>query len=331
MGIYDRDYVRREGPSFLGSIAQRGRVCKWLIGINIAAFIVQALTRSTNPFTHALELDVGRVLHGEIWRLLTYAFLHHPDSILPFVFNLLFLWWFGTELEEMYGVREFLAFYLSACLAGGLLFLFSSLAWMPGAPATLGAFSGVAAVMTLCTIHFPTRTILLFFFLPVPLWLALVLYLAVPAYLFLSVPGMNAGLAPLLGGALFAGVYYLLHVRLVGWLPSVWDRQFWRGQMQSWRRRLFGPRLRLYVDESPPPRSRAPRGSERRSSPTAEAGYAPEDATKSSVSAPVADEHLEAKMDAILEKISRVGKENLTESEREFLLRASEIFRRRRT
>jgi hypothetical protein len=35
-------------------------------------------------------------------------------------------------------------------------------------------------------------------------------------------------------------------------------------------------------------------------------------------------------MDAILEKISRVGKENLTEGERELLLRASEAIRRRR-
>ena len=43
------------------------------------------------------------------------------------------------------------------------------------------------------------------------------------------------------------------------------------------------------------------------------------------------DEQLEAKMDAILEKISRVGKENLTESEHAVLQRASEVFRRRRS
>src|SRR6185437_2938450 len=33
MGIYDRDYVRREGSSFLGALGERGRVCKWLVGI----------------------------------------------------------------------------------------------------------------------------------------------------------------------------------------------------------------------------------------------------------------------------------------------------------
>jgi len=331
MGIYDRDYARREGHTFLGSFSERGRVCKWLIGINVAAFIVQALTRSTGGFTAALDLEVAHVLHGQVWRLLSYAFLHHPDAILPVVFNMLFLWWFGNDIEELYGPREFLAFYLSASLAAGSLYLFSALAWMPQARPCLGAFGGVAAVLTLCTILFPTRTILLFFILPVPLWLFLLVYLGGYAYVFLTNPASSPAVAAPLGGALFAGVYYLLHVHLLDWLPPFWERQFW----QNWRRRLFGPRLRLYVDESPS--SNSPRRNERRpSSPAAARSHVERageeiEGKHQAVSAPVADEHLEAKMDAILEKISRVGKENLTESERAFLLRASEIFRRRRT
>src|SRR5438105_2965808 len=43
MGIYDREYYRKSGPSFLGSIGAPGQVCKWLIGINIAVFILQLL------------------------------------------------------------------------------------------------------------------------------------------------------------------------------------------------------------------------------------------------------------------------------------------------
>ena len=45
---------------------------------------------------------------------------------------------------------------------------------------------------------------------------------------------------------------------------------------------------------------------------------------------PATDEQLEAQMDAILEKISRSGKESLTEHERAVLLRASEAMKRRR-
>jgi membrane associated rhomboid family serine protease len=340
MGIYDRDYVRREGPSFLGSFVERGRVCKWLVGINVVAFIVQMLTpptvaRSLGWFTDAFDLNVDAVLHGQIWRLLTFAFLHDPNTIWHILFNMLFLWWFGTDVEDMYGPREFLTFYLSASFASGLLFFLSSLAWMKDSAPCLGASGGVLAVLTLCAIHYPRRTILLFFILPVPLWLFLAIFLAGDAYVFLKKADGPTAVAAHLGGALFAGAYYRLNIRLYDWVPQVWNRDYMSGRLQHWRRKLFGPRLRLYVDEKEPetpPRSQAPRGSSRRpTSPSTEATYRAEEGAPQSVAAPVADEHLEARMDAILEKISRVGKENLTESEREFLLRASEIFRRRRS
>jgi membrane associated rhomboid family serine protease len=339
MGIYDRDYVRREGPSFLGSFTDRGRVCKWLIGINVAVFMVQVLTRPGDLglgwFTDALALDVHHVLHGQVWRLLTYAFLHDPGTIWHILINMLFLWWFGSDVEDLYGSHEFLAFYLSASFAAGLLFLFSSLVWMPGLPSLpcLGASGGVIAVLTLCAIHFPRRIILLFFILPVPLPLFLVFFLAGDAYVFLNKHDSSTAVAAHLGGALFAGSYYLLHIRIVEWLPMFWDRRYLRALWQNWRRRLFGPRLKLYVDENAKEKwnasKRRPSAATTRSH--AERGNEESESTQQSVSAPAADEHLEAKMDAILEKISRVGKENLTESEREFLLRASEIFRRRRT
>jgi membrane associated rhomboid family serine protease len=305
MGIYDRDYVRREGPSFLGSFTERGRVCKWLVGINVVVFVVQVLTRPADPFTlslgwftDAFHLDVEHVLHGQVWRLLTYAFLHDPGTIWHILFNMLFLWWFGCDIEDLYGPREFLTFYLSASFAAGLLYFFSSLAWQPDARPCIGASGGVLAVLTLCAIHYPRRTILLFFILPVPLWLFLIIFLAGDAYVFLNRTDSSTAVAAHLGGALFAGAYYRLHLRLSEWVP----------QWGQWRRQLFRPRLRVYREEEVRTPVRVP-----------------------AASAPLDDEHLEAKMDAILEKISRVGKENLTESEREFLLRASEVFRRRRT
>jgi membrane associated rhomboid family serine protease len=338
MGIYDRDYVRRDGPSFLGALGERGRVCKWLIGINVVVFIIQVLTRSTDPFSPSLGwfsdafvLSVRSVWHGQVWRLLTYSFLHDPESILHILFNMLFLWWFGTDVEDLYGPREFLSFYLGSCFAGGLLYFFSALALQPNSPPCLGASGGVLAVMTLCTIHYPRRTILLFFILPIPLWVFLVMYLAGDAYVFLNLNRLetSTAVAAHLGGALFAGVYYRLHIRLTDWLPQLGKTGQWRERWQSLRRWIFGPRLRLYVDDNARKKWKAPKP--RPSSAAADAIYRPEEGTEQAVGASVGDEQLEAKMDAILEKISRVGKENLTESEREVLLRASEVFRRRRT
>jgi hypothetical protein len=42
------------------------------------------------------------------------------------------------------------------------------------------------------------------------------------------------------------------------------------------------------------------------------------------------DEHLEAKVDDILAKVSRVGMQGLTDQERQTLMRASEAIKRRR-
>jgi membrane associated rhomboid family serine protease len=307
MGIYDRDYVRREGPSFLGSFTERGRVCLWLVGINVVVFIVQVLTSKNGPlsevrFSEAFALDVQHVLQGQIWRLISYAFLHDPMTIWTILFDMLFLWWFGSDVEDLYGPREFLTFYLCAVLASGLLFVGVSLAGLPNAGFLIGASGGVLAVLTLCTIHFPRRTILLFFILPVPLWLFLVISVAGYGYVFLSHGSTSA--AAHLGGAVFAGVYYRLHWRLSDWLDWLPRLSSWR----QWRRRLVRPRLRVYREEEEP---RTP-------------VHVPASA------ASMDEEQLEAKMDAILEKISRVGKENLTESEREILMRASEVFRRRR-
>src|SRR5436309_3148348 len=108
MGIYDRDYYR-EGPSYLDSLIPSGLVCKWLIGLNVAIFIAQMVTRQVVAIpiegmgqvnshagagwvTDSFILDPRAVLSGEVWRLLTYAFLHSPDSWMHIVFNMIFLW-----------------------------------------------------------------------------------------------------------------------------------------------------------------------------------------------------------------------------------------------
>src|SRR3954465_4682331 len=115
MGIYDREYYRREGYSVLGSFTERGRMCKWLIGINVLFFIIQlvstqqtpvrdedglpemdpfgnVIVQTTQPFTEALELNARKVMDGQVWRLLTYAFLHDTQAIMHILFNMLFLW-----------------------------------------------------------------------------------------------------------------------------------------------------------------------------------------------------------------------------------------------
>jgi membrane associated rhomboid family serine protease len=313
MGIYDRDYYRREGPSVLGTFLERGLVCKWLIGINIVVFVLQMLTRTEvhdgfqeGWLTEALSLNVALVLKGQLWRLLTYAFLH--SIYLPFhiLFNMLFLWWFGTDVEELYGPREFLAIYLLSAVAGGVLFAFTTA--LSGTPAeAIGASGAVTGVLVLCAIHYPTRIIYVMFVLPVPIWLFVVGSVALDAYVMFARVHNGVAVACHLGGALFAFTYHKLGVRLTNLLPN------WR----SWTQRRSSPRLRVYHEDDNDKPSQKPQ-------PVSVAA-------SGSPASLLDDEQLEAKMDAVLEKISRVGKENLTDSEKEVLLRASERLKKRRS
>ena len=328
MGIYDREYYRREGPSFLEAFALRGQVCNWLIILNIVAYAVQLFTRvrvenwevfpywAPGPFTDALVLDVNAVLHGEVWRLLTYAFLHDP-GVGPnpggfywhIVFNMLFLYWFGRDLEETYGPREFLAFYLVAAVLGGVAFVATGL--LTDSQFCLGASGAVTAVLVLCALHFPNRTILLFFFIPVPLWVFVGFQVAQDSLLFLHQTALPPGIPQLksrvavsvhLGGAAFALLYYKLHWRL----SSLWANAL------SWKAQRSRPRLRVYREEDARPVRPA-------------AASAPPSEGRD------VDEQLEAKLDAVLAKVARSGQASLSESERQILLRASEIYKRRRT
>jgi membrane associated rhomboid family serine protease len=307
MGIYDRDYYRRDGPSFLGRITESGRVCRWLLAINITCFILQIITRTQEPFfqepfTDALVLNVDKVLHGEVWRLLTYAFLHDPGQILHIVFNMLFLFWFGRQVEDHLGGREFLAFYLVSAVLAGLFYMAAAMAGLHHKANALGASGAVMAVMVLAALYNPRQTILLFFLIPMPIWGFVVFMVAKDAFDLLRWTNTGVAVSAHLGGAAFGFAYYTLHWRLTDWLPS----------LSSLRRRRAKPRLRLYQeeDEAPTP---TPVGARRQAQP-----------------ASAADEQLEAQMDAILEKIPRVGMEGLTDHERQLLLRASEAIKRRR-
>ena len=317
MGIYDRDYYRQNSGGFWGAIGDRGQVIKVLLLANIAVFVFQLVflhigQERDGPYQYGLvsgllSLDVERVMHGEVWRLLTYAFVHDPGSIWHILFNMLFLWWFGRDVEDLYGPREFLAFYLVSAFLGGVIFTLCNLGFglapahgtvaeeVLGKPYCMGASGAVMAVLVLCACHYPYRNILLFFIIPVPIWLCVLFWVAQDALVFFAGWETTTAVSVHLAGAAFAFLYYKFQWRLLNLWSALW----------SWRQSR--PRLRVVRDEdtnTPVPVGPKP-------------------------SADV-DEHLEAQVDAVLEKVSRYGQDSLTDSEREILFKASEVYRKRR-
>ena len=118
------------------------------------------------------DLATDKVInHGQIWRLLTCTFCHDRLDVLHILFNMLFLYWFGCEMETLYGSREFLWFYLTAAVISSMTFVGLDLYTGSRIPA-LGISGAVMAVTMLFTMHYPRHTILLLFIIPIEMRLA---------------------------------------------------------------------------------------------------------------------------------------------------------------
>jgi membrane associated rhomboid family serine protease len=84
---------------------------KGIVIANVVAFILQLLPVIGDTVTSFGSLMPARAIFKlEFWRPVTYMFLHSPDMLFHILFNMLILWWFGTELEDLWGGKKFLIF-----------------------------------------------------------------------------------------------------------------------------------------------------------------------------------------------------------------------------
>ena len=80
--------------------------------------LVFVLEKVNPGYLNLLDLDAVAVMHGEVWRLVTYIFIPQMASMLPLpdwvnvAFYVLFLWWMGNGLESAWGAFKLTIFYL---------------------------------------------------------------------------------------------------------------------------------------------------------------------------------------------------------------------------
>ena len=140
MGLYDRDYTRadfqsgfRYPPQMRMTFPKITPVVKKLLIINIAVFFIGIIFFPSNILVPGLHYPInflekwfsvfpysfGAML--QLWRLITYQFLH--GGIGHILFNMLGLFFLGPTLERHWGGKKFLMFYLGCGAAGGLFYL----------------------------------------------------------------------------------------------------------------------------------------------------------------------------------------------------------------
>jgi len=250
------------------------RAVAWLVGINVAAYFAFAVLRLA-PATAGLAqrlLEFGalvpyHVAHGWIWQLVSYAFIHL--DLLAVIFNMLMLWMFGSQLEQSWGVRRFLALYFTSLIGAALVTVTAAygnaLGLSPLFPA-LGASGAIYGVLIAFSIVFAEMEIMMF---PLPFmlkakyfaWILIVVTLALSLR-----QGAGMEYIPQLGGLLFGYLYLkFVHAHIPARRSAtpyrgrgLSDRGFdvrpkqsivqgWREKYYRWRRRRAARKFEVYM------------------------------------------------------------------------------------
>ena len=204
-----------------------------LLVVNGLMFLWQLAGSATPVVTMALWplAEAGRsVIPGagapefHLWQLVTYGFLH--GGVLHLLVNMFALWMFGTHIENLWGSRPFLYYYLFCLVGAGLIQLFvaSQAAQTGQIYPTVGASGAVFGVLLAFGMMFPNQVILLLF-PPIPM----------KAKYFVVVYGLFSLWAGFSGS--MPGVAHFAHVggMAFGFLLI----QYWRGRLPiKPRRRL---------------------------------------------------------------------------------------------
>ena len=149
----------------------------------------------------------------EPWQLITYAFLHDPHNIAHIFFNMFALYMFGGALEQYWGGRRLVLYYLICVLTAAATQLAVEHAAGGGEP-VIGASGGVFGILLAFAWYFPRQKLFVIPIpVPIPAWLFVTLYGLLE--LFFGVTGTQAGVAHFahLGG-MAGGALCILYWRL---------------------------------------------------------------------------------------------------------------------
>ena len=181
----------------------------------------------------ALLLGQWLALHPALsgfwpWQVVTFPFVN--DNVLSWLFNMLMIYYFGTELEGIWGTRRFVQFVLASVLTAAAVYLVLTLLppLLGWAMPTNVMFDSSAISMGLLVavgILFPQRPIRLYFVLQVTMrvaaWMGIGILVFISLGRFANGSGAWAPSLGVLGGAL-GGYLMILYWR---WRPPSFKRK----------------------------------------------------------------------------------------------------------
>ncbi|OJU22406.1 MAG: rhomboid family intramembrane serine protease [Sphingobacteriales bacterium 41-5] len=166
------DYYTRPASNFPPAV-------RTLIMTNVLVWVAQVLYDPKINLTSIIGLWPIGSENFRPWQIITHMFAHaaygtnmfgEPSGGIIFyhiLFNMFALWMFGRILENVWGAKRFLIFYLICGLGSAALHLLMQY-WMGGDSLAVGASGAVFGILVAFAMTFP-NTELYIMFIPVPI------------------------------------------------------------------------------------------------------------------------------------------------------------------
>lgn len=147
---------------------------RYIVIGNVAVYLLMMLTRNADANAlNFLTFNLGSLLHGEIWRIITFIFVPNYGGVFWLLIALYFYYWIGSTLEREWGTAKFNLYYFSGVLLTVIGTVLASL--IAGVNFTIAGTEYVNLSMFLAfALLFPDTQVLLFFIIPIKMkWLAI--------------------------------------------------------------------------------------------------------------------------------------------------------------
>ncbi len=265
------------------------------LGIKILEVLLFLLNLTSTNFILISWLAVPAYLPDlatHFWTPITYMFLH--EGFIHVLFNMLWLYWFGTIFLEYFDQKKLVTVYLLGGLAGAFLYIvsfnvFPVFAEVLPRSIALGASASVMAIVIGVAAYVPNYVVRLILIGPVK-----IKYIAIAALVFTSILDFSTntgGKIAHLGGAAFGFLYVTQYKKgkdIGKWFDQIMDSIF----------SFFKPRKKMKVSYKKPPKD--------------DKEYNKHKA------------HQQEDVNRILDKISKAGYDSLSKKEKEILFKMSD-------
>ena len=248
--------MRRTGEPMTLSLPPFTKAVTWLLGINTGIFLIRELL----PLLRLgivdayikiyCELTPIDVVHGQIWQLVTYSFLH--AGLWHLLGNMLGLWMFGSAIESAWGTRRFLELYWVGVVGAAITTVVLSYSHLLGNPnrSTIGASGGVFAILIAFGILFGDNEIML---IPFPFLIKAKYFIGILIVVTLALAmsgGGEVAYVAHLGGLLFGYLYTRRGPKPA--LVNVGFAERYYGMRNSyyrWKRRRAAKKFEVYMSK----------------------------------------------------------------------------------